>query len=254
VGSNDGLVHVTRDAGATWTDVTAAMKLVPWGKISAIEPSHFDAGTAYLAVDLHELDDLGPYIYKTADFGKTWTNIAGTLPRSTMSFVHNVAEDPSRKGMLFAGTENGLYVTLDDGAHWAALQTNLPHAPVSWIVVQPKFKDLVVATYGRGLWILDDITPLEQMDPGASRARPISSPRARPIASAARRASPTRPTAPSTRKTRPTALVSRTTCRPPSPTPARRPTPRAASGRFASRSWAPKAIPCASSTASGSPA
>ncbi len=164
VGSNDGLVHITKDAGATWSDVTAAMKLPPWGKISSIEPSHFDAGTAYLAVDLHELDDLSPYIYKTTDFGKTWTNIASTLPRSTLSFVHNAAEDPVRRGLLYAGTEAGLYVTLDDGAHWAALQTNLPHAPVSWIVVQPKFKDLVVATYGRGLWILDDITPLEQMD------------------------------------------------------------------------------------------
>jgi hypothetical protein len=164
VGSNDGLVHITKDAGATWTDVTAAMKLPPWGKISSIEPSHFDAGTAYLAVDLHELDDLSPYIYKTTDFGKTWTNIASTLPRSTLSFVHNAAEDPVRRGLLYAGTEAGLYVTLDDGAHWAALQTNLPHAPVSWIVVQPKFKDLVVATYGRGLWILDDITPFEQMD------------------------------------------------------------------------------------------
>jgi photosystem II stability/assembly factor-like uncharacterized protein len=164
VGSNDGLVHITKDAGATWSDVTAAMKLPPWGKISSIEPSHFDAGTAYLAVDLHELDDLSPYIYKTTDFGKTWTNIASTLPRSPLSFVHNVAEDPVRRGLLYAGTEAGLYVTLDDGAHWAALQTNLPHAPVSWIVVQPKFKDLVVATYGRGLWILDDITPLEQMD------------------------------------------------------------------------------------------
>ncbi|HYR32355.1 MAG TPA: hypothetical protein VEO93_10565 [Gemmatimonadales bacterium] len=167
VGSNDGLVHITKDAGATWSDVTAAMKLPPWGKISSIEPSHFDAGTAYLAVDLHELDDLSPYIYKTTDFGKTWTNIASTLPRSTLSFVHNAAEDPVRRGLLYAGTEAGLYVTLDDGAHWAALQTNLPHAPVSWIVVQPKFKDLVVATYGRGLWILDDITPLEQMDAAA---------------------------------------------------------------------------------------
>ncbi len=164
VGSNDGLVHITKDAGATWSDVTAAMKLPPWGKISSIEPSHFDAGTAYLAVDLQELDDLSPYIYKTTDFGKTWTNVASTLPRSTLSFVHNAAEDPVRRGLLYAGTEAGLYVTLDDGAHWAALQTNLPHAPVSWIVVQPEFKDLVVATYGRGLWILDDITPLEQMD------------------------------------------------------------------------------------------
>jgi photosystem II stability/assembly factor-like uncharacterized protein len=171
VGSNDGLVHVTRDAGVTWADVTPAMKLPPWGKISAIEPSHFDAGTAYLAVDLHELDDLGPYIYKTADFGKTWAKISDALPRSALSFVHMVAEDPTRRGLLYAGTENGLYVTLDDGAHWAALQTNLPHAPVSWITVQPRFKDLVVATYGRGFWILDDVTPLEQLDAAALAGR-----------------------------------------------------------------------------------
>src|SRR5437660_10992204 len=111
VGSNDGLVHITKDAGATWADVSAAMKLPPWGKISAIEPSHFDAGTAYLAVDLHELDDLGPYIYKTTDYGKTWKRITDTFPRSTLSFVHVVAEDPVRRGLVSAGTESGLSVT-----------------------------------------------------------------------------------------------------------------------------------------------
>jgi photosystem II stability/assembly factor-like uncharacterized protein len=171
-GSNDGLVHVTQDGGTTWADVTAGIpKLPPWGKVSNIEPSHFDAGTAYLAVDLHELDDFRAYIYKTTDYGKTWKPISDGFPRSIMSFVHMVAEDPARRGMLFAGTENGLYATLDDGLHWAPLQTNLPHAPVSWVTVQPHFHDLVVATYGRGFWILDDISPLEQLDAGALAGR-----------------------------------------------------------------------------------
>lgn len=171
-GSNDGLVHVTQDGGASWTNVTGNLpKLSPWGKVSNIEPSHFDAGTAYLAMDLHELDDFGAYIYKTTDYGKTWKRISNGFPRSVLSFVHMVAEDPVRRGLLFAGTENGLYVTLDDGGHWLPLQTNLPHAPVSWITVQPHFHDLVVATYGRGFWILDDISPLERLDAAALAGR-----------------------------------------------------------------------------------
>jgi photosystem II stability/assembly factor-like uncharacterized protein len=164
-GSNDGRVNVTTDGGAHWTDVSANIpKLPAWAKIVNIEPSHFDAGTAYLAADMHELDDLDPYIFKTTDFGKSWKKISETLPRSPLSFVHIVREDPVRRGLLFAGTENGLYVTLDDGAHWQPLQINLPHAPVSWITVQPRFHDLVVSTYGRGFYILDDISPLEQLD------------------------------------------------------------------------------------------
>ena len=164
-GSNDGLIHVSQDGGAHWTNVAANIpKFSTWAKIVNIEPSHFDAGTAYFAADLHELDDLDPYIYKTTDYGKTWKVISTSFPRSPLSFVHVVREDPVRRGMLFAGTENGLYVTLDDGANWLALQTNLPHAPVSWVDVQPRFHDLVVATYGRGFYILDDISPLEQLD------------------------------------------------------------------------------------------
>jgi len=164
-GSNDGLVHVSTDGGAHWTNVSSNItRLAPWAKIVNIEPSNFDAGTAYLAADLHELDDLNPYIYKTTDFGKTWRLISATFPRSPLSFVHVVREDPVRRGLLFAGTENGLYVTVDDGANWLPLQTNLPHAPVSWITVQPRTRDLVVSTYGRGFYILDDISPLEQLD------------------------------------------------------------------------------------------
>ena len=174
-GSNDGLVHVTRDGGATWVDVTGGLpKLPPWGKISNIEPSRFDAGTAYLSADLHELDDLDPYIFKTTDFGKSWKRISDALPRSPLSFVHVVREDPVRRGMLYAGTENGVYVTFDDGARWLPLQTNLPHAPVSWITVQPHAHDLVVATYGRGAWILDDVSPLEQLEIPALTSGPMT--------------------------------------------------------------------------------
>ncbi len=170
-GSNDGLVHVTRDGGATWSDVTSNIpKLAPWGKISNIEPSHFDAATAYVTADLHELDDLDPYIYKTTDYGKSWKKISDALPRSSLAFVHVVKEDPARRGLLFAGTENGVYVTFDDGARWLPLQTNLPHTPISWITVQPHFHDLVVSTYGRGIWILDDISPLESPDLTTGRA------------------------------------------------------------------------------------
>jgi len=169
-GSNDGRVNVSTDGGAHWTDVSANIpRLAPWAKIVNIEPSHFDAGTAYLAADLHELDDLDPYIFKTTDFGKTWKKISETFPRSPLSFVHIVREDPVRRGLLFAGTENGLYVTLDDGGSWLPLQTDLPHAPVSWLTVQPHFHDLVVSTYGRGFYVLDDISPLEQLD-GATLA------------------------------------------------------------------------------------
>jgi photosystem II stability/assembly factor-like uncharacterized protein len=167
-GSNDGLVHVSQDGGAHWTNVAANIPKFPtWAKIVNIEPSHFDAGTAYFAADLHELDDLDPYIYKTTDYGKTWKVISATLSRSPLSFVHVVAEDPVRRGMLFAGTENGVYVTLDDGATWLPLQANLPHAPVSWLTVQPHAHDLVVSTYGRGFYILDDISALEQLDGAA---------------------------------------------------------------------------------------
>ena len=171
-GSNDGLVHVTRDGGSTWQDVTGAIpRLGPWGLITNIEPSRFDAGTAYLAVDRHQLDDLEPWIFRTRDFGRSWERISDSLPRGPLAFVHVVREDPARRGLLYAGTENGLYVTFDDGAHWRALQTNLPHAPVSWVDVQPHEHDLVVATHGRGFWILDDVSPLEQPGGGADAAR-----------------------------------------------------------------------------------
>jgi photosystem II stability/assembly factor-like uncharacterized protein len=160
-GTNDGLVHVSRDGGATWTNVTKNIPgLLEWGTISNIEPSRYDAGTAYLTVDGHQVDNRDPWIYKTTDYGKTWSLIVNGIPKSPLSYAHVVREDPVTRGLLYAGTENGLYVSWDDGAAWQPLQNNLPHAPVYWITVQEHFSDLVVATYGRGFWILDDITPL----------------------------------------------------------------------------------------------
>jgi photosystem II stability/assembly factor-like uncharacterized protein len=164
-GSSDGLVHVTRDGGGTWTNVTANIKgLQRWGKVRQITPSRYDAGAAYVVIDRHELADFDPYVYKATDYGRVWKRIDAGIPRSVLSYTHTVAEDPVRRGMLFVGTENGLYFTLDDGINWQPLQLNLPHAPVSWITVQPHFGDLVVATYGRGFWILDDLTALRSLD------------------------------------------------------------------------------------------
>ncbi|HLG13996.1 MAG TPA: sialidase [Blastocatellia bacterium] len=163
-GTNDGQVQLTRDGGANWTNVTKNIAgLPPWGTVSNIEPSRYDAGTAYLTVDFHQVNNRDPFVYKTADFGKTWKAITNGIPRSTLSYAHCVREDPVRRGLLYVGTENGLYISFDDGENWQPLQGNLPRAPVYWLAIQEHFNDLVVATYGRGFWILDDLTPLQQM-------------------------------------------------------------------------------------------
>ncbi len=158
-GTDDGLIHITRDAGKNWTKVTP--KDVPeWSLISLIEASPHAAGTAYVAVDRHKLDDYGPHIFKTADYGKSWTKIVAGLPAN--AYVHAVREDPRRKGMLYAGTEIGVFVSFDDGAKWQALRLNLPQTPIHDLVV--KDDDLVVATHGRSFWILDDVSALRQMN------------------------------------------------------------------------------------------
>jgi hypothetical protein len=162
-GTDDGLVHVTRDGGKNWANVTSK-EFGDWSLVSIIEPSPHSAGTAYVAVDRHKLDDFHPYIFKTADYGKTWTKITTGLPDN--SYAHAVREDPKRKGMLYAGTENGIYISLDDGAHWQSLKLNLPTTPIHDLTV--KDNDLVVATHGRSFWILDDIAPLRQMTAAAS--------------------------------------------------------------------------------------
>jgi photosystem II stability/assembly factor-like uncharacterized protein len=162
-GTNDGQVWHTDDGGK-WINVTKNISGLPaWGTVTSIAPSVFDAGTAYISVDLHLMDNRDPYIYKTSDFGKTWKLITGNLPKHELSYVRTIAEDPNCAGLLFAGTGNDLFYSLDDGGHWIALDSGLPHAPVSWAVVQKQFHDLVISTYGRGLYILDDISPLEQM-------------------------------------------------------------------------------------------
>lgn len=163
-GTMDGLLHVTRDGGTTWSNITANVPGLPkWSTISGIEPSKYDAGSAYIAVDAHLINDRDPYIYKTTDYGHTWTRISANLPKSVFGYVHVVREDPVRKGMLYAGTENALYVSLNDGGFWTEINGGLPHAPVSWLQVQGHFHDLVVATYGRGFWIADDISYLRTL-------------------------------------------------------------------------------------------
>lgn len=158
VGTDDGLVHITKNGGKSWENITPR-EMPKWSLISMIEPSTFHPGTAYIAVDRHELDDFAPYIYKTENYGKSWKKIVSGLPKNT--FVRVVREDPKRKGLLYAGTETGMFVSFDDGQNWQSLQLNLPVVPVHDMVV--KEDDLVVATHGRSFWILDDLTPLHQV-------------------------------------------------------------------------------------------
>jgi len=163
-GSNDGLVHVSRDGGETWNNVTANIPgLPPLGTVRNIDASKWDAGKAYITVDFHQVGNFDPFVYKTEDYGAHWTPIAAGISESPLSYVRNIREDPVRPGLLYLGTENALYVSFDDGGKWQSLQTNLPPAPMYWIVIQEHFNDLVVGTYGRGFWILDDITPLQQL-------------------------------------------------------------------------------------------
>jgi len=159
VGTDDGLVHLTQDDGKTWENVTPP-ELTPWSKVTHIEASHSDAGTAYVAVDRHRLDDYRPYLYRTRDFGKSWKLVADGIPEG--SFLNCVREDPARAGLLYACTEKGVYVSFDDGDHWQPLQLNLPVTSVRDLVAHEN--DLVVATFGRSFWILDDLTPLRQLD------------------------------------------------------------------------------------------
>lgn len=157
-GTNDGQVQLTRNGGKNWENVSANLNVPKWGTIANISPSQYDAATAYVSIDLHQMGDFDPYILKTTDFGKTWKKISDGIPKSMLSFVHVVKEDPKQKGMLYAGTDNNLYCSKDDGADWFSLRLNMPPAPVYWLEIQKGFDDLVVATYGRGFYILDDIS------------------------------------------------------------------------------------------------
>ena len=158
-GTDDGLIHLATDGGKTWTNVTPA-GVSAWQKISLIEAGHFDSNTAYAAVNTMRVDDLRPHIFATHDGGKTWTEIANEIPAGQI--VNAVREDPERKGLLFAGAEKGVYVSFDDGANWESLRLNLPASSVRDLII--KNDDLIVATHGRGFWVLDNITPLRQLN------------------------------------------------------------------------------------------
>ena len=157
VGTDDGLIQLTQDEGKTWTNVTPK-DMPEWSRVSQIDASPHDAGTAYVAVDRHQFDDLHPYIYKTSDYGKTWTKLTTGIPDT--AFVRAVREDPKKRGLLYCGTETGVYVSFNDGAKWRPLQLNLPTTPIHDLLV--KNNDLLVATHGRAFWILDDVSPLRQ--------------------------------------------------------------------------------------------
>jgi photosystem II stability/assembly factor-like uncharacterized protein len=164
-GSDDGLLNVSKDAGATWTNVTPP-NLGKYAKMNIVEPSHFDAGAAYLAVVRNQQDDFHPYLLKTTDYGKTWTRITTGIPEN--DFTRTIREDPVRRGLLFAGTESAVYVSFDDGGHWQSLQLNLPHTSMRDLTIHGA--DLLVATHGRSFWSLDDITPLRQIADSVRKA------------------------------------------------------------------------------------
>ncbi|MEH6746026.1 MAG: glycosyl hydrolase [Maribacter arcticus] len=159
VGSDDGLIHVSKDSGATWDNVTPT-NMPEWNMINSIEPSYFDEGTCYVAATRYKLGDFQPYLYKTTDYGKSWTKITNGIPAE--HFTRVVREDPKKKGLLYAGTETGMYVSFNDGASWSPFQMNLPIVPITDLAV--KDDNLIVATQGRSLWIIDDLTVLHQLD------------------------------------------------------------------------------------------
>jgi hypothetical protein len=171
-GSDDGLIHVSQNGGRSWTNVTP-LTMPTWGLVSMIEASPFDAGTAYAAVDNHENDDYKPFAYKTTDFGKTWTSINTGIPDST--YLRVIREDRRQKGLLYAGTETGMYVSFDAGNRWQPLQMNLPLSPVHDIAW--KHDDLVIATHGRGFWVLDDVSPLQELARDGAKKTRLFAPR-----------------------------------------------------------------------------
>ena len=190
VGTNDGLVQVTRDNGKTWTNVTKNIPGLPaWGSVRSLVPSKYDANTVYITVDFHQMNNRDPFIYRTKDGGQTWTKIVNGIPVSMLSYAKVIYEDPKRRNMLYVGTENAIYVSYDEGDNWLRLNNNLPAAPVSGIQIQEHFDDLVISTYGRGFWIMDDIGALRELTPAiaakdahlftlhpAYRFRPITAP------------------------------------------------------------------------------
>ena len=163
-GSNDGLVYVSRDGGENWTNVTGNLPDLPTdGVVRSIDASRYEAGKAYIAIEHHQQGNFEPHVYKTDNFGQSWTKIVDGIADSPLSYARSIHEDPVRPGLLYLGTENAVYVSFNDGEVWQTLQANMPASPMYGLVVQEHFNDLVVGTYGRGFWILDDITPLQQL-------------------------------------------------------------------------------------------
>ncbi|MGH7693632.1 MAG: WD40/YVTN/BNR-like repeat-containing protein, partial [Gemmatimonadaceae bacterium] len=164
VGTDDGLIHVTTNGGATWNDVTpSALRDKPWSKVSIMDASHFDPNTAYAAINTIRLDDLRPHIYRTRDGGKSWTRIVTGIDSGAT--INVVREDPQRRGLLFAGSETQVWVSFDDGDHWQSLRLNMPASSIRDLII--KDDDVAVGTHGRGIWILDNITLLRQLAAGA---------------------------------------------------------------------------------------
>lgn len=164
-GTDDGLVHITTDGGKAWANITPK-DMPEWGTVDMVEAHPHKAGTAYIAVERHKMGDYKPYAFRTDDFGKTWVSITDGLPAD--AYVHAVRADPEREGLLYAATENGIFYSFDDGAHWKPLQLNLPRVPVHDLVVHPR-GDIAVATHGRAFWVLDDLSPLRQWTPGIAQ-------------------------------------------------------------------------------------
>jgi len=165
VGTDDGLIQLTPDDGKTWQNVTPGA-ITAWSRVTMMEASHFDPASAYASVDRHQLQDFDPYIYRTRDMGKSWKKITRGLPAGV--YVHVVREDPARKGLLFAGTEQGVFASLDDGEDWQPLKLNIPVTSMRDIEIYGN--DLIVATHGRGFWVIDDISPLRQIDDSILKA------------------------------------------------------------------------------------
>ncbi|HEV8202654.1 MAG TPA: hypothetical protein VGP98_00370 [Pyrinomonadaceae bacterium] len=169
-GSDDGLVQLTRDGGKNWSNVTPDKNIMPeWIQINSLEASPHDPATAYVAATMYKWDDYKPYLYRTNDYGKTWKKITNGIPDTT--FTRVIREDPNKRGLLYAGTETGMYVSFDNGDHWQSMQLNLPIVPITDLAIQKREKELVVATQGRAFWILDDLPVLhDMMDAGGFSA------------------------------------------------------------------------------------
>jgi photosystem II stability/assembly factor-like uncharacterized protein len=165
-GADDGVVYVTRDGGKNWSNVTPPKEIMPeWIQINSIEASPYDTGTAYVAATMYKHDDYKPYLYKTSDYGKTWKRITNGIPEG--AFTRVIREDPNKRGLLYAGTETGMYVSFDEGANWQSMQLNLPVTPITDLAIHKREKELVAATQGRAFWIFDDLPWLHQaMDAG----------------------------------------------------------------------------------------